>query len=810
MPHLFRARIAFWRYVIHVLIAIALIAIPMLVTFDRGGIYAWDQWFMAVSGCFLLVGCVLGRSVQNGPAETCSLRNSLWRWSAFLLLVAITSFCVFQLIDLPAAWVRALSPGSFDAHTTWYSTATGKPPSSHFPISVCEYRTETVLWNCLLYLAFCFTATVVFANRNLTIILLIALAFQGVIQSVAGCFDLINSVSVYPFQSGGLGNYFGPFALRNNAGVPLNIGLGAAASLALTCSSESSVLRRILSGAKLGAFLRKQPTELTDGYDNISTYQRKLDPLFVYALIALFIIFITIIAMGSRGALFGAVIGLLSCLLLIVPVKMVPKFIAVLSSLLVGIILVILIIGLEATTINRFAVFFDSADWGDGRFPHWSDAVQGAKSYLPIGSGVGTYGFAYLPFQQIGSGSWFVHADGQAVEWWLESGFLSLAFFLSFCRICYVSIKRLLSSTELSDRQLAFASIFAFPAVISSQTFDSGMTLPAVMLPFVVLVSALASRAAGLETIITVEPLHGLRKPIVKIVGLVSIPLVASLMILVLSWVVIRTNLRAKSEFLYAIAELEVNSQESPITELQSLDARLAEQIKADTNYFPLRLKRSETQLRLFRHEYTVLLTENNGFSPKSAYEFTMLQRLRGRITSTGTAFTDTVPEESILRHLQIIEDLSFESLKLCPLLDTARWNLINLDFILTERERSSALMWQLLQLRSRTASVLDQVADAAVVVEDWDVAEVAWRQQLMLGFGNWNKIFADIRSTQGAISLEDVVPNNRKVVLAATEDALKHSPDFADEWLLGLAAEYLERPIDESERKLKRVLEKR
>ena len=83
-------------------------------------------------------------------------------------------------------------------------------------------------------------------------------------------------------------------------------------------------------------------------------------------------------------------------------------------------------LGLASRFLSRAESLWTAGALRDPRVTHWQDGLRAATHYLPLGSGLGTYRYAHLPFQREGGRYWFTHADGMPVEWLLEGGLWTL------------------------------------------------------------------------------------------------------------------------------------------------------------------------------------------------------------------------------------------------------------------------------------------------------------------------------------------------------------------------------------------------
>ncbi len=126
-----------------------------------------------------------------------------------------------------------------------------------------------------------------------------------------------------------------------------------------------------------------------------------------------------------------------------------------------------------------------------GRAYIWSIAWKSMAFYGWFGSGLGTFHFAYLPFQQPSSPGWFYHAESLYAQCGVELGYFGLS-------VLMVAIAALLSNLQKAPPQenwgLAFPSKLAGTYLVISQALhsfvDFAIILPALFVPACVLVGA--------------------------------------------------------------------------------------------------------------------------------------------------------------------------------------------------------------------------------------------------------------------------------------------------------------------------------
>lgn len=131
----------------------------------------------------------------------------------------------------------------------------------------------------------------------------------------------------------------------------------------------------------------------------------------------------------------------------------------------------------------------------EGRIGHWSDAIRIIPDFPGLGTGYGTYQFAYLPYQTHPELAQlrFYNADNQFLEWAVEGGVGGISL---------VALVLLLTTGSIfALRKNRFdpagtVGVFAVVSQVVSATFDFGPTMPANMLALSAVFGALTGRAA--------------------------------------------------------------------------------------------------------------------------------------------------------------------------------------------------------------------------------------------------------------------------------------------------------------------------
>jgi hypothetical protein len=823
---------------------------------DRGGAWAWDLWALSLCAVALLLATLVGRSDIFEADDTTVSGRLVWlvrtfRWLPVWLPVAVILLAVTQISSLPLAVQRVLSPGSVSAYTEWFQSATGISPAERFPISLAPHLTERAIAKLAVVTCFAFAACVIFRNRHFAVVMLVGLTVGGIVHSILGFIQQSTQPGIYLFGTERLGGPFGTFVNRNNAGALLNMALSGAVGLMAVRMVEASRLLR-----PQGDVRRRRSRRRTSHQGRSSMSQSSLpqktnwqweelqnliswllgDRLFLLALAAAMLLVAAVLSSGSRGALIGAFAGSIACLMVAIPAARLQRF-AFGAIAIIGVVLVSLnALGVETQSLDRLAESQRNGDLErDGRFGIWGDAFRSSWNHIPIGAGLGAFRYAYLRDQQTGPESWALNADGQWVEWWLEGG-IALQVLLAIGLLGGLTgIYVLLKSRDSIDRGLGTAGVFAFTGVGVAQSFDFGLTLPPNALLATLLVSAIVARASRLLAPYLIiwfgssrqrvcnssgdQDMAGMeqssqrsaKRP--KLVLLKDMETgsqrwwntdelrrtVLGLLILGIGiWSVNWTSRLARSEALVLEAEHAFEQQRVSEESLADLAGRLQEQVDLDPGNDRLLLELASVRQQQFRLSYALDLVEKQGIALQRAYNASNAQRLR----------LDYISGFGEPRHLELAYEATLQALRRAPLSDVALWNLVRMDFLSSDRTLTPVVLDRLLTLRWRTPESLNEITTTAASSGHWDVARRGWRQLLQLAPRYTQRVLEQVRGSDGKVTISEVLPENREVLVAALENELRLHGKNLDREILKRCESILALPISERERQLKKQLD--
>lgn len=454
---------------------------------DFGGILPWSRWMMSVAALALAIlawaGYALKRSdsamvryeaTQGSDAELLSTSAGLI--PALLLLLA-AGYVAMQMVELPANLVGVLSPGAADAFLRW-GQIPGQGPRESFPITVDIDSSRNVLWSLFGTSAFAIAAGFGLRGPVAITSLLFWTALGGAAASAYGMFRMATGDAIVwnAHVSG-----FGVFVNRNAAALWINLSLASSLGLVAFRSME-----------RFGQEVDDPSFELNDWFGLLS------DPVAVVGVLTGLLSIIGLLACGSRGGIAACLIGMLAAMGWIRSnrgFKVVP--IVFLATIVVTAVMLVPF-RLSMNSLRRFSFFSESRTGTiaeDGRFLHWQDGWDAAKSYFPMGSGAGSYGDAYRPYQSKSPPATFAHADNLWLEWLVEFGLFGALVIAGLSAFLIYQLRRLSESDEPVDHGICVAGWYTLGAVLTAECFNFGLLYMCNALFVIALIAVIASRS---------------------------------------------------------------------------------------------------------------------------------------------------------------------------------------------------------------------------------------------------------------------------------------------------------------------------
>ncbi|MEP0429126.1 O-antigen ligase family protein [Rhodopirellula bahusiensis] len=778
----------------------------MCLAADFGGILHWSQYIAAAG---ILVAMVLSLIGLTDTTASSGLRQH----KLLVPLGLLVLLAWIQTMPLPSSVVGLLSPGSQDAYSTWLEglVPTAEQPSIH-SMSVSPFDTQHVAMLLTLLLPLSFAASLVFHARNRLTMLLSAIAITGASVAIIGFYRKLDpTADIWFFQSKSSG--FAGFVNRNNAALMLNFGL--AASLGLL-SWRMMALHSIE--------LDDPDFEFNDLLALISDRESLIGLLSSITCVA------GLLLNGSRGGVVAALFGLVFAFGYVRPRRGLIglPILAVVIAISVAILTVPMQLNLES--ITRLEMISANADTlqKDGRLLHWQDGWNAAMAYLPMGSGISTYGYSYLPYQSQSPGPWFEHADNLWLEMLVETGLPGVVITVLLFVILLRSLRRLSTSADPVDQGVRVAAWYAIAAVAASQFFDFGLIMPANLFVAVVLATAVVSRqvaGGGLQAPMPDEeddPYHAMAmadpeyamamaaaereeeaaaameaeadEPNTKsatggnkiklkstskwgrLTSSVSVGAIAVAIILLSVLVMPGLKDDAETESLVRRIRSEYQGMKFQPEVLEQVESLLAENLS--TNPFPeTRTLLAATQRDRGRLAETLEWRPSTIEQAGQIYAKTNLNE-RGLEYPPPLAAMTRDRLKSIL-HYEDAWNTALAGVASCPLGQASRASLVQLQSVLDPQPETGVAVKHLATFYSTEPNRLMRLGRRAFMIGDYDSAVATFRDSLALRPTLASQLMPLFRVNQDKLPLAEVIPDDsRAIELAAADVMLWDEPD--------------------------------
>jgi len=780
----------------HWLTALLLLALPVYLAWDYGGVLAWSRWVAAttvLAAAVIAIPQLLNTTtfriaVTKNARENKEIRAAInWRVLIIPTLCFIAWTCAWlQTVPVGKTIVGLVSRGSAAAYGDWIPDAIRQEvlaaaQSDQFhpnaaaiaagwhPVSICVELTRSAQAGPAIFAVVCLLSALVFRTRRTLVVMLAAIAMSGALMAFLGISDQIRAPnpsidnSILTPESR-LGAPFGSFVCRNNAAGYLNLTLAAAVGLLAYC---------FLLAKERAEGDEKYQIQPENWWDRplffLQNALLQIDAATVFALVLVIMNVSGVLASQSRGGTLGVVAGgVITCLLTRSRSSKWWQPIAILLSV-GGVAILLGSIGLIEPIRVRLETLWASDAPQDGRLGHWADALTAAWYHFPAGAGLGTHRYAYLPYQQYSAGAWFVNADNTSVEWLVEGGVWLLPLALTAVAIIAVSLVRIAGIRKAPHlTAMIAAGWFMIGSQLVCQFFDFGILLPANYVTAAILVGGIMgasgrryrpeSRATGV-VVLTPEREY----PLVIWAGLGVLCLTVWDARNVAQRNATSESLRTEvvrgdgilGPFALELIKREFGSSD-PALQTALASKGVAEQVAAG--------RKTLTQPDLPK-----------GIDP--ARDSTI--ESRRAIYYLALKPAGNPPQDALLPG-QSIDGLlaarrhSINALMLCPLNDVARFQLVQTGFVAGDSEETVIeLVEQWSRLRVNFAPALELAARLAVVYPAGDTAKEVIRQLLAVNPQRLHAIwpvFPLITGEQGEIAISQLLPDNAEMLVTAIE----------------------------------------
>ena len=332
-----------------------------------------------------------------------------------------------------------------------------------------------------------FCGATLFSDKQGQVTLLVAITGIGV---AVACFGFLGAYSYRSENILGLrtGSSFACFKSKNSAGAYLNICLAASMGLVswamLNLRRKDSDIRYKVADATI---LMKIRGTIEDFLSELNTPQ-------IAAVICSVVIGIAVVVSQCRGAAMAAVAALIATVVLVGKKQSRGGNVIALTLIILASLAASAAFQLDENSYERLetlAEFDLEADSISGRIYIWSVAMDAMKFFGLLGSGLGSFHFAYLPFQHPTSPGWFYHAESLYLQIGVELGYLGLFSVIAVLFLIGAKLQsRVPTDAWKAITPIRVAGAFLFFSQIVHSSVDFGLILPALFIPACLLLGA--------------------------------------------------------------------------------------------------------------------------------------------------------------------------------------------------------------------------------------------------------------------------------------------------------------------------------
>ncbi len=285
------------------------------------------------------------------------------------------------------------------------------------------------------------------------------------------------------------GQPFASFVNRNNAAGYLNLCLGAAFGFAVWAFWKSAT-------AYPSDFGRMSRSRRELNHPWVSRLMR-LESQHFLAILLCILILAGVCGSLSRGGTVSAVIALLSMVVLLgfqrgakVAAWTAGGGLGLCAALLTG-------LGLSSGLAARLSTLFDERVTMDTRWINWQSAWRAVEDYPLLGTGLGTYRYAYMPYQTQNVHLWFYNADNHYVEGLTEGGAVGLIL-IAACVLLMLQAVWILARGSIGCSSIAvlYVGLFAVVSQCLQAGTDFGISVPSNLVTFATICGVVVGEAA--------------------------------------------------------------------------------------------------------------------------------------------------------------------------------------------------------------------------------------------------------------------------------------------------------------------------
>jgi len=420
-----------------------------------GVVEAWSEMIVialagAMSVCFLLKPVVTGRVSVS------------WTW-AYVAVAAFLAVALLQLIPLPTALVRAISPNTASRKAELLGDLPGAGEAlSYMTISFYPHATRHGLRLVLAIAAVFAVVLNVYRRPDQIVRLLAAIAAIGAgIAVLAVAQNLFGNNKIYWFAESPNGvAHSGPFVNHSHYAQFMNLSIGAALGAFLYLTGRGFARRKVVP-------------------EVVAEYLGSPEARPAWALLAMMVVGAgtVFLAMSRGGVISMLMAGALTTVVLSLrrPMRGSGWIMVVLA---LGAFCCVLYIGFDAV-YDRLATLRDLSEAESGRGQIVRDIAVAWARFPVLGTGLGTHEVVYPEFDRSTVPALASHAENEYAQAVEETGILGLAALLAFAGLIGIHYVRAVKGNHVPIGSVAYGLGFGLVAILLHSLSDFGQHLPA-------------------------------------------------------------------------------------------------------------------------------------------------------------------------------------------------------------------------------------------------------------------------------------------------------------------------------------------
>lgn len=421
-----------------------------------GAVEAWSEEVVVAAAAAISI-CFLAKTLTTQAVPV------TWSW-AYIPVVAFILVVIVQLVPLPPALLRVVSPNTVSLKTELLGDLPNSSDVlSRMTLSFYVYATRHDLRLVLAVAAvFVVVLNVYRRPEQITRLLLAIAVIGGGFAMLAAVQTILGATQIYwfvPLKEGRIARS-GPFVNHSHYGQFMNLSIGAALAFVFVKLRE--------------AFAQSEASPRT-----IADYLTSPSARVIWAMMATIILGIcTIFLSMTRGGMISTLAAAAVTAIALSFSKPLRDAAWVIALLALGAFVCVLYLGFDAVC-DRLGTLSNLEHAQGNRWEILKDVAVAWTKFPVLGTGLGTHEFVYPMFDRSVIPELAAHAENEYAQAAEETGFLGLSTLLGFGAIVVVRYLRTVRCSKVPICAAAYGLGFGLVAVLIHSLSDFGQHVPA-------------------------------------------------------------------------------------------------------------------------------------------------------------------------------------------------------------------------------------------------------------------------------------------------------------------------------------------